>query len=105
MYNSLLDMGNGVFYRSGKCVLRDGLRALCRLDSFLRSLHDTVALQCGDIYYFTAELTGELRKIDLIPVFLDDIHHVDRNNDRDTKLCELCGQVEVSLEVRTIDDI
>ena len=105
VYDCFFDMGKCMLDRTGEAVLRDRLCIVCCIDGCLCCFHDTVALQRGDIYYFTAELTGELRKIDLIPVFLDDIHHVDRYNDRDTKLCQLCGQVEVSLEVRTIDDV
>ena len=38
-------------------------------------------------------------------VLSDDIHHVDRDHDRNAELCQLCRQIQVSLKVRTVDDV
>ena len=43
--------------------------------------------------------------IDFIPVFLDDIHHVDSYNNWDTELCQLGGQVKISLQIGPVNDI
>ncbi len=39
------------------------------------------------------------RGVDLVAVLIYDVHHVDRNNDRNTELNELGGQVEVALRL------
>ena len=41
----------------------------------------------------------------LVAVLLNDVHHVDGNNNRDAELGELCGEVKVTLKVRTVDDV
>ena len=51
------------------------------------------------------ELTGQLRRVDLVAVFLDDVHHVDGDDDRNAKLGQLGRQVQVALQVRAVDDV
>ena len=105
VYDSFFNMCERMLDRSGETVLRNCLCVLGRIDRCFCRFHDTVTFQCGDINDFTAELSLKFRNIDLIPVFLNDIHHVDGHDDRDPKLGELGRQVEVSFEIRTIDDV
>ena len=82
-----------------------GLCVLSGVDGSLCSLHDTCSLQSGDLNYLAAELTGKLGDVDLIAVLLDDVHHVDGDNNRNTELGKLGGEVKVTLKVRTVDDV
>ena len=47
----------------------DGFAVLSSVDSSLCSLCDTCSLQCRDLNYLAAELTGKLGDVDLISVF------------------------------------
>ena len=85
----LLDVGQGVLHGAGKAVHGNGLSVLCRLDGGLGGLLDAGALQGGDLHDLTAELLAELGGVDLIPALLHHIHHVDGDDDGDTKLGEL----------------
>ena len=105
MEGGFLDVREGVFHRAGEFVGRDGLPVLCRVHRRLRRLVDARALQRGDRHDGTSDLTGELLHVDLVTVLRHDVHHVDRADDRDAELRELRGQIEVSLEVRAVDDI
>ena len=103
--DGFLDMGDGVLNSAGEGVLRLGVRALCRGDRGLRRVHDAGALQSGDLNDLAAQLTGQLLDVDLVAVLLDDIHHVDGDDDRDSQLGQLRGKVEVALEVGAVDDV
>ena len=48
---------------------------------------------------------GQFFNVDLISVFLYDVHHVDRNDHRDSQLCQLRGQVQITLQVCAVDDV
>ena len=52
-----------------------------------------------------AERLAQCVGVDLVAVLIYDVHHVDRSHYRNAKLYELCGQVEVTLEVGTVDDV
>ena len=41
----------------------------------------------------------------MVAVFPDDVHHVDGHDDRNAKLGELCGEVEISLQIRAVNDV
>ena len=43
--------------------------------------------------------------MDVVPVFLDHIHHVDRHHHRDAELGELGGQIQVAFQVGAVDDV
>ena len=66
---------------------------------------DAVALQRGDLDDLAAQLAGELLDVDLVAVLAHDVDHVDGDDNGDTQLSQLSGQIEVALEVRTVDDI
>ena len=90
---------------AGKRVHRNGLCAAGSLDRRLGSLHNAGPLQRGDLDDLAAELTGQFGNIDLVAVFLDDVHHVDRNDHRNPQLRKLCGKVQVAFKIRTVDDV
>ena len=105
VHGRLFDVGDGVLDRAGEGVHRDGLGALGGADGSLGSVHDAVALECGDLDDLAAKLTGELLDVDLITVLADDIHHVDGDDHGDAKLGKLGGEIQVTLEVRAVDDV
>ena len=103
--SSLLDVGDGVLHGAGEGVHGNGLGALGGGDGSLGGLHNAGALQGGDLHDLAAQLAGQLGHVDLVAVLLDDIHHVDGDDNGDTQLGQLRGQVQVTLQVRTIDDV
>ena len=105
VYCSLLDMGKGVLDRSRKSVHGNRLPVLRRIDCSLRSFHDAAAFQGRNLDNLAAQSLRQLRRINLIAVFLHHVHHVDGNDNRDAKLGKLCGQVQVSLQIRAVDNI
>ena len=75
------------------------------LDGGLGGLHDAVTLQGGDLHDLAAQLTAQLRHVDLVAVLADHVHHVDGDDHGNAQLGELGGQVQVALQVRAIDDV
>ena len=91
-------------------VRREGLRLrdhvrLCHFDGRFRGIHDRSALQCGDLHDRDTQVFGEFPDADLVAVLFDDVHHVDGDDGRDPEFEDLGREVEVSLEVRTVDDV
>ena len=84
---------------------RNGLPVLCRIDRSFCGLHDAGALQCGDRTDLASKLLFKVLFIDLIAVLLDQVHHVQRDHDRDAELGELRGQVQIAFKVRSVDDV
>ena len=105
VHDSLFNVGNGMLDRSGEGVHRDRFAVFRGIDRGFRSFHDARSLECGDRHNFTAELTGEFRGIDLVSFFLDHVHHIDRQNDRDPELGKLGRQVKVAFQVGAVDDV
>ena len=105
MESSFFDMCDSVFNNSGEGVHRNCLCVLSGVDGSFCGFHDTCTIQSGNFNYLAAELTGKLRGVYLIAILLDDIHHVDSDNYRNSKLCKLCCEVKVTLKVCTVDDI
>ena len=64
-----------------------------------------VALQRGDLHDLAAQLTGQLRDVDLVAVLADDVHHVDGDDHGDAQLGELRGEIKVTLKVGAVDDV
>ena len=105
MKRGFLDVSERVFNRSAERVLGDSLCLSGSLDSDLGGLCDSRTLQCGNLHNLAAELSGELVDVDFVAVFLDNVHHIDRHNNRDTELGELCCEIKVTLKVGTVNDI
>ena len=97
----LLDLEDGIhdFFREA------GGTGLCLMDRELGRLLDARAVQRGDLHCLTAEVLLDLVEADLVAVLLYDIHHVHGHHHRNPELLQLCGEVEVTLEVRTIHDV
>ncbi len=74
---------------------------LCCLDELLGAL----ALDGCGLYDRNAELLGELLDVDHVAALLDNIHHVQRDNDRNAHFKQLGGQVQVTLDVGRIDEV
>ena len=105
MYGGLLDVGDGVLHGAGEGVHGNGLGGLGGLHSGLGGLHNALALQGGDLHDLAAQLTAQLLHVDLVAVLADHVHHVDGDNHGDAQLGQLGGQVQVTLQVRTVDDV
>ena len=85
--------------RNGSFVL------LCQSDSFFCCFLDSGTFQCGNLNYLTADLFAQFVNIDLIAGFFNDIHHVNRHDHRNTEFQNLCGQIQVTLNVGSVYDI
>ena len=105
MHGSLLDMRDCMLNDTGEGMQRHLSAELCRLDCRLRRLHDAVALERRHFNDLAAEFLRKLIEIDFIAVFTDNVHHVDCHNNRNTDLNELCGQIEIAFEIRTVHNI
>ena len=105
MYGNLFNVCNRMLNHTAEAVLRDRLRVLGCMDSGFCCFLNAGALQSGNLNDLAAERLAQCVGVDLVAVLIYDVHHVDRNNDRNTELNELGGQVEVTLKVRTIDNI
>ena len=80
------------------------LRSSGLLD-LLEQLRDALVLKSGDHHDRATELLGELVRIDLIAVLLDQVGHVEGNDHRQAGLDNLKRQVQVTLKVGGIDDL
>ena len=105
VHRRLLDVGDGVLHGAGEGVHGDGLGGLGRGHSRLRRFHDALALQGGDLHDLAAQLAAQLLHVDLVAVLADNVHHVDGDDNGDAQLGQLGGQVQVTLQVRAVDDV
>ena len=101
----LFNVGNGVLHRAGEGVHGDGLGTLGSLHGGFGSFHNAVALQRGDLDDPHAQLAGQLRHVDLVAVLADHVHHVDGDDHGNAQLRELCGKVQVALQIGAVDDV
>ena len=74
---------------------------LCRLDQLLGAL----ALDGCGLNDRHAKLLRQLLYVDHVAALLDDIHHVQRHNDRNAHLEQLGGQVQVALDVGSVHQV
>ena len=72
---------------------------------FFGSLTGTFTLQCGGFHNLAAKLGSQLSGINLIAVLADDINHVQSNSYGITHLHNLSSQVQVTFNVRAINQI
>ena len=103
MYGSFLDVSNSVLNGAGESMHGDGFCAMGGFDRGLRSFHDAIALQGGYLYYPAAQLFGKLGGIYLIAILAHNVHHIDGNDYRNAQLGKLSGEVEVALQVGSVD--
>ena len=105
MDRRLLNVSDSVFNSARKAVLRNGLGVFCRVYRSLGSLGNSRTLKGGNFNYFAAELAGQLLGVYLIAVLADNIHHIDGDNYRYAELHKLCGQIKVSFQVCSVDNV
>ena len=105
MYRSLFDVRQRVFNNAREGMHRNRLAVLCRVNRRFRRFHHACVLQGGDFNNLASKLSGKLFGIDLVSVFLYDIHHIDGNNHRNTEFRQLSRQIQISLQIRTVDDV
>ena len=103
--DELLDLGDGVLDGAAEAVHCRSLRSLCRLLGSLDQLPGALALDGCGLNDRHAELLRQLLYVDHVAALLDDIHHVQRDNDRNAHLEQLGGQVQVALDVGSIDEV
>ena len=71
----------------------------------LEELLDALVLKSGDHHNRAAELLGELVRVDLVAVLLDQVGHVEGNDHGQAGLDNLKRQVQVALEVGGVDNL
>ena len=86
-------------------VLRHLALGSSRLLDLLEQLLDTLVLKSRDHHDRAAELLGELVRVDLVAVLLDQVGHVEGNDHGQAGLDNLKRQVQVTLEVGGIDNL
>ena len=78
---------------------------LCNLHCFISSFFDSGSFQSRDGYNFTAQLFRQFVDMYFVSVLFNNIHHIDSHDHRNTKFHDLCGQIQVTLNVGTIYDV
>ena len=102
----LLDVGEGILDRVAENPLlcREELVLDC-VAALLNCLPEALSADGGDLNHRNSELGGELRDVDAVAALLDDIDHVDGDDYRDAELDELGREVEVPVEVCSVNDV
>ena len=104
--DGFLDVSDGMLNAAGKDMGQlNTLGLFGGGDGSLGSLLAALALQGGDLNSLTAQFLGELVQVDLVAVLANQVDHVDCHDNGDAQLDQLGGQVEVTLDVGTIDDV
>ena len=104
--NGLLDVCDGMLYTAGEDMRKLFLLArLCSLDAEICRIHRVLVLKSGDLDNLATKLLAQLLDIDAVAVLANQIHHVDGDDNRNTDLHQLCGQVQVTLNVRAVHDV
>ena len=105
MHGSFFNMRDRVLDGTGKRMRQHGLARFCRLDRRIRRFQNIVTLQRGDLDDPAAERLGKLRDMDLVAALPDDVHHVDRDNDRNAELDQLRRQIKIAFQIRAVHEI
>ena len=101
----VLDVVQNVLDGGIELVLRHLALGSSGLLDLLEQLLDALVLKSRDHHDRATELLGELVRIDLVAVLLDQVGHVEGNDHGQTSLDNLKRQVQVTLEVGGIDDL
>ena len=102
VYCRLLDMRDGVLDLTRKNMLRCRFAVPSRLDRGFSRLHNADLLKRRDLKHGTAKLFGKRINRDRVTALADDIDHIDRHDNGNTQLGQLCGQIQIALEVRAV---
>ena len=101
----VLDVVQNVLDGGVELVLRYLALGSGGLLNLLEQLLDTLVLKSRDHHDRAAELLGQLVRVNLIAVLLDQVGHVEGNDHGQAGLDNLKRQVQVALEVGGIDDL
>ena len=106
VFNGFLDVCDGVLHAAGvhvRGVSHGSL--LCHFDRLINQLLAAVSLESTDRNDWTAQLFAQLRDVDAVSVLIHDVHHVQCDDGRNVQLQQLCGEIQVSLQVGGVDDV
>ena len=103
--DQLLDLGDGVLDGTLERTLCGCIACLGSLFCGLDQLLGTLALDGCGLNDRHAEFLRQLLYVDHVAALLDDIHHVQRDNDRNAHLEQLGGQVQVALDVGSVHQV
>ena len=100
------DLGQGLFHIIGEAQggRRDG-PLLARLDGGLHHVFHTAAFERGGLHDRAAQALREGVHVDLVAVFLHEVHHVEGHDRGDAQIDDLGGEVQVALEVRRVHQV
>jgi len=101
----VLDVVQNVLDGGVELVLRNLALGSSGLLDLLEELLDALVLKSGDHHNRAAELLGELVRVDLVAILLDQVSHVEGNDHRQAGLDDLKRQVQVALQVGGIDNL
>ena len=102
-------MGQGVFYAARKYVGQfrcfEHLMVFCHLNCRFRNILTAFSFQCADRIYRGSDFSRQLLQINGVAVFVNQVHHIDGDDYRQTYFDQLSGQVQVPFQVGTVDDV
>ena len=101
----VLDVVQNVLDGGIKLVLRHLALGSSGLLNLLKELRDALVLEGRDHHDRAAELLGELVRVDLVAVLLDQVGHVEGDDYGQAGLDDLKRQVQVALEVGSVDHL
>ena len=101
----VLDVVQNVLDGGIELVLRHLAPGSSGLLNLLEQLLNTLVLKGRDHHDRAAELLGELVRVDLVAVLLDQVGHVEGNDHGQAGLDNLKRQVQVALEVGSVDHL
>ena len=101
----ILDVAQNVLDGGVELVLRHLALGSSGLLDLLEQLLDTLVLKGRDHHDRAAELLGELVRVDLVAVLLDQVGHVEGDDHGQAGLDNLKRQVQVTLEVGGVDHL
>ena len=101
----ILDVAQNVLDGGVELVLRHLALGSSGLLDLLEQLLDALVLKGRDHHNRAAELFGELVRVDLVAVLLDQVGHVEGNDHGQAGLDNLKRQIQVTLEVGGIDHL
>ncbi len=104
--DQILDVRNGMLNAALEHMGRLTVAALgSQCGSIFSSLDTAFALQCRGFNHFALECFAQLLHVDLVTVLAGDIDHVQCHDHGDAQLSQLGGQVQVTLDVGSVNNV
>ena len=101
-----LDLDEGLLDGGVELHLRRrGLLGPSGIDGSLDDVLHAAALQRRGGDDGAAQLAGQAVDVDLVAVLLHQVHHVQRDYDRDAQVQDLAGQIQVALKISGVDQV